>query len=440
MRRRSTAIGRWGWALALLVPAVARAGNDDEVLVGNDAALSSGAVIATIGDGSSLYYNPAGLTHIQDDTIDVSGSAYTLRVYDGDGLLLTSDGTVGGDSFTEVVIVPSAVAYVRPLSASVRLGFGVFTLRQSDLTLRAQLSTTLDDGRQERLLLTVRDQTQLMLGILGVGWSIDPRLRLGVSLSVGYLRTETSLQFGAGVADGDDSPPTEFFALSQLDAVSGLATRVTAGMQWRLAPRWQVGASVETPGILFYSSSQSDGLVSAIGDDPVFEPTGAEDSRFSWEPYTPLRARLGAAYVEDDRLWVSVDVDLQSPLTNASVGVDRQTTFNARIGGQMRFAPTWWVGAGLFTDRNGDRVDRGRTDFYGGTFGVRYRRDRRLDTDVEADDDLTFETVIAVRYAYGFGETDAVAVDFGAEEVVQEVFTRLEVHEISLHVGASLRF
>ena len=39
---------------------VAHAGNDDGVLIGDEAVLTGGAVTATTDDGSSIWYNPAG--------------------------------------------------------------------------------------------------------------------------------------------------------------------------------------------------------------------------------------------------------------------------------------------------------------------------------------------------------------------------------------------
>ena len=82
-------------SLAMLHTARARAGNDDGVLVGNDAAVMAGAVTATVVDGSALWYNPAGLAAARVDTVDVSGSAFVLRSYDAKGLLSGADGSHG---------------------------------------------------------------------------------------------------------------------------------------------------------------------------------------------------------------------------------------------------------------------------------------------------------------------------------------------------------
>jgi hypothetical protein len=47
----------------------ARAGNDDEIFVGNQAAMTAGAVSATISDSSPTWYNPAGLGAVALDRV-----------------------------------------------------------------------------------------------------------------------------------------------------------------------------------------------------------------------------------------------------------------------------------------------------------------------------------------------------------------------------------
>lgn len=56
-------------AAALAVTARAAAQNADGVLLGTEAALTGGAVLATAHDAAGAYYNPAGLASLAASTL-----------------------------------------------------------------------------------------------------------------------------------------------------------------------------------------------------------------------------------------------------------------------------------------------------------------------------------------------------------------------------------
>jgi hypothetical protein len=70
----------------------ALAGNEEGVLIGNEAAMSGGAVTAVIDDGTAVWFNPAGLAHITRTQIDASGSATQLRLAETPELLSSASG------------------------------------------------------------------------------------------------------------------------------------------------------------------------------------------------------------------------------------------------------------------------------------------------------------------------------------------------------------
>lgn len=105
--------------LALASAAPARASNEDDFFVGNRAAMTSGAVVATVSDGSAAYYNHAGLASVTRDRFDVNAAAYGLRIYSVPNFLSTTDGGRVDTSVTEVVTIPTrAVGFPCPLPLS----------------------------------------------------------------------------------------------------------------------------------------------------------------------------------------------------------------------------------------------------------------------------------------------------------------------------------
>src|SRR6187551_1275135 len=131
MLRRTFVVGTFlGIALRA---GLAQAGNDDEVLVGTDAVMTGGAVTAVAHDGSALWYNPAGLDALTTQQVDVSGTAYTLRVWEVPEYLEAPDGQTADGDTTEAVTVPSAITFVRQVSSKWSAGVGYFLSRWSDI-------------------------------------------------------------------------------------------------------------------------------------------------------------------------------------------------------------------------------------------------------------------------------------------------------------------
>src|SRR6186713_2487527 len=123
-----TARSRLILASASLVTSVAvsaHAGNDDGVLLGEQAMITGGAVTAIVSDGASAWFNPAGLGHAQRNQLDVTGSAYGLNVYKTESLLVLPDGSSADAKVTDWVLVPSVLSYTRELDEDTVVSFGL---------------------------------------------------------------------------------------------------------------------------------------------------------------------------------------------------------------------------------------------------------------------------------------------------------------------------
>src|SRR6187200_740126 len=102
-------------ALVTSVAVGAHAGNDDGVLLGQQAMLTGGAVTAIVSDGASAWYNPAGLGLAQRNQLDVTGSVYGVNIYKVEAAFVLPDGTNADASMTDWVLVPSVLSFVREL-------------------------------------------------------------------------------------------------------------------------------------------------------------------------------------------------------------------------------------------------------------------------------------------------------------------------------------
>ncbi|UJR86372.1 Hypothetical protein I5071_84670 [Sandaracinus amylolyticus] len=428
--------------LAVLAPSRARAGNDDAVLLGNEAAMTGGAVSAVVSDGSATWYNPAGIAAVDRDTLDLSGSATMLRIADTPGLLRSATGAQANGGYYEFLGIPSAVTLVRRLDCITSLGLGIFVPQLTGHTDRVGLEELTPDYLA-RFQLTQQESSSTYYGGITLGVALAPNLRIGVTLYGTYRQFALTTQFfGGAERDGED---VFAFGVGSLTSVQSVSIEVGAGIQWELVPGVHFGASLRSPGLLLGSAFHVTSSTFMGGPDGLdLDITAGSGLEPRIDMVTPARLRVGLAYRWDGG-WIGIDGDVQHALVRPAIGVNREWVGGVRIGGRVQIDPSLSMGAGLFTDLDATRAvgDYGQTqiDFFGGTYGLELRNPHRLGEGENAAD-IVFVNTFALRYAVGVGRIGGLRFDTAADmgEGISIIEVDTQVHEISLHLGSALYF
>ena len=431
-------------ALVWLTAAGARAGNGDGVLLGNEAAMTGGAVTGTTHDGTSTWYNPAGLASMDRDSVDVSGNAIQLRVSQERGLISSTTGETNDGGYLELVSIPSATTLARRIEPNVTLSLGLFAPRYQQHEVRTGLDATSGLNTARWTLSSAQNSATYHAGG-AIGLRISDQLRIGISLFGVYRDSYDSFQT-AGVfqlADGT----TRLLAQGGIRRIRSFGVELGFGVQWEPHPGVIIGVAARSPGLevateIHDTTTTVDAAVSDVSPDRV---SFAPDDRSSLSPgiavLTPGRLTLAFAH-RFDRGWIDAEIDVQPPLDIDTV-VNRRLVWNVRVGGRYEVDEHVGIGMGLFTDNSEVRsitaFGRTQVNFYGGSAGLEYRTSHAMGPR-EPSDSIVFSTTIAVRYAFGIGQVGGLAFDPTAPNQGQVVPIATTIHELGLYVGSALYF
>jgi hypothetical protein len=427
-------------ALAVLLTALdARAGNDDEILIGSQGARMGGAVTAIVDDGTAVWFNPGAIGRAGEQTLDIAGTAYQARYSVARGLLQSDSGRRADGSLLELFAAPSTLAHQVPLDGGWGLGYGVFTTKRESGLLRASLDGA-TDAELKSWELAQSDEAQRYN--LGLGISLPQgSLRIGASMFVVYEQAASTLQITGGLSGAGQSSVT----IIEQSWRWSLGGQAVLGLLYEPTDRWALGFALASPFLSLANSVNdlSSTEITLFAADGTINRERSVSPRRQFEPSvavpSPFRLRSGLAYRRGVAV-LSFDADFQPALRRPTLNVDRREIFNLRAGTDIELNETTSLGLGLFTDLDPDAASA-RVDFYGFAAGLETRNRRRLEPGQGADA-LVFSGFVGVRYALGVGRVEGLRI--GAFETSPEplrtVESRVWVNEIGLNAGTGLRF
>lgn len=255
-------------ALVLAVVAFARAaqaGNLDGVFVSDQAAMMGGAVTALAASTTAVYYNPAGLAaDTKHTSISLSTSSYGFSTRSSPSLAGTgADRSTDRLTTLQLLSVPAAIAYFKPLTPRLGAGFGLFVPLavnewQRDAATVGSTSATLEN----RL-----SANEYRLGG-GVGYALTDTLRLGGALFVSYQTATVHYDFSS--QQRTDDTVTSAAQLNINDELTRLSALATLGAQWQPTPEIIVGATWFLPQVQLTGSDRLSSQSTAFGPGTAF--------------------------------------------------------------------------------------------------------------------------------------------------------------------------
>jgi hypothetical protein len=424
-------------ACLVIAPPRVRAGNEEGVLIGNEAAISGGAVTAIVEDGSAGWYNPAGVAQVTRNQVDVSGSATQLRLASTPQLLQSASGRSVDGGYYELNGIPSSVTIARRLEPALVLSLGVFVPSLVGHTDRVRLSERDALGNATEWQLVQQENTQSYYAGLTLGVVMAPNFRVGFTIYGLYRQTTIVSQFFGG------SNGLFINGVSSLLNRQSAGVEIGGGFQWEIIPGLHLGFAVRSPALQLGSLYRNTETLLSAGSGGInFEPTDSSGLTPRAEVVTPTRFRLGLAW-RFDKGWVGIDGDLSHELILPEFGIDRPWVANVRVGGRYNIDPNIALGGGLFTDLSSVRAVRtyGETsvDYYGFAFGVELQTPHVLGPGEQAES-LVFSQTFAFRYAYGQGTIGGLRFDTSRPQAEEVIDTQTSVHELSIYLGSALYF
>ena len=379
--------------------------NYESVPVGEIGGLEAGAFVVRANDTSSIFYNPAGLSHAERSSISGTAGVFQFDTVTATGFAKS------GSSFKQVPALFGVV--VKDVFGHQGWAAGLSLARVNAWSQNVTAERTFEaGGATNRVSYASSAAMDGWLASLGFGVKATDQLRLGGSLDGQLTQTERRQRLGDQFYDTALST-----ILVDAEAWAWAShLRFTAGAQYDLTPAIQLGAVLRTAGL----GVLSDGASTLEGVSKVGAATSTAsffDEEQAVEYSVPFEFKAGAAYkfsrgeVEFDlitHLGAGVYDAVTNPkaitvLADAGNGavtvqqfgalprvIDSRAVVNIAIGGHYNLTSDgkWVIHGGYGTDRSpvGEADTEftkvhlqkmtiglsGRTKFFLGSLGLQY--------------------------------------------------------------------
>jgi len=386
-------------ALLLVVAPEAQAGTEthyQDYLVGERAAGMGGAHTALANEAAGAHYNPAGILRPGAALLQLSMSAYKLRML----TMETADicGQVLESSEESFFSFPGSLGVVFPFNAGgldhaigVTLVIPYWDRSMEDFQVKdancgtLKLSALASELRVDRVISA------------GLTYALRPMKGLQLGLTVGAAaRTFTSAGLATFVTNSDKLHPAVYYLNGE---VTVWQLFIQAGAIYEPTPGLRLGLSVTSPQIRLAGKGRMDIIATTmdptdLSGDPALL---ADDAEYYWK--VPFKATIGAAYSYKHLLTVALDVSLHGPQGSYQVvahdglatiadnemipSVERRLVVNVNLGVEAMVWRKLILRLGGFTnftsvpddsdlplDQRQD--DYNYTDMFGATIGATY--------------------------------------------------------------------
>ena len=392
----------------LVVPAIAKAGNSEDVVAGSDVALTGGAVVANVHTGGAMWFNPAGVARLDSRSVDLTGAVLSYSIASAPGSLSIESGEQSEGDYSAIQAIPRALTFVAAPRPTLRWGVGFFFSRSFDRFVQDTVATAAGATEPSEFFATA-DEAKSLYHLSGtVAWKKSEKFLLGGGLDIVVASHKaTEIVTGAYAAGAGGT-----FNRSLNQSVAGGGLQMKLGLQWAPIKQVRIGWMAATPSYLVYVDNETTATqsLSPPNGPPQFQGTQIDEISGSWAGVEVGVTRLGAAYLGKWG-WVEADLVLSFPLNTPELGIDRTTTANARLGGIFRLTERMKLGAGFFTDlspeQTPDEFGESQIDFYGFTLGIDFAN--RSAPPMGDEDGFYLAFAVALRYSHGSGQLAGVS-------------------------------